>query len=207
MTSRQSDNPPTPHVLTVDDEAVNLMVMEAALAPLGYRIEAAASAAEAMLAMRAEKPDLILLDVMMPGQSGIELCQVIRRDETLRDVPVMLVTALGAATARNAGLASGADDYVEKPIDIDDLTYRVRSLVGRTLGCDHSSTTAAGSPRRTAEAQALQLGMEEAAARRIGLEAMVHEAATIVGGPAQSEVLAAAMARAAGLPGAERNAQ
>lgn len=113
-------------LLAVDDEPGNLMVIEAALEPLGLEIVRACNADEATRAMQALPIDLVLLDVMLPGQSGIDLCRAWRDDEILATTPIVLVTALGAETHRTEGLQAGADDFLEKPIDIDGLTRRVR---------------------------------------------------------------------------------
>jgi DNA-binding response OmpR family regulator len=186
-------------VLAVDDEAVNLIVLEAALTPLGYRVEAAENAAEAMQAMQEQKPDLVLLDVMMPGQTGIELCEIMRRSPVLADVPVVLVTALAAESTRSTGLAAGADDYLEKPIDIEELIYRVRSIVGRTQWSSNPASEHPVSTGSEGEPQPLAPTACGSTAMGIGLEAMVHETAAAIGGGDQGDALAAAMARAAGL--------
>ncbi len=193
--------PPTarPHVLAVDDEPLNLLVIEGALAPLGCRIVGAADARSAMAAMLASRPDLVLLDVMMPGESGIELCKKMRNTPALADVPVILVTALDAAGHRSEGLTSGADDYIEKPIDVDQLTGRVRSLLARAGSGPHE-TAAQPARRRVTFEEARRQGFDEPAARLIGMAAALHEAAVLSGAGEQAGALADAMARAVGLP-------
>jgi len=113
-------------LLAVDDEPGNLMVIEAALEPLGIEIVRAANADEANRAMQTLPIDLVLLDVMLPGQSGIDLCRDWRDYELQPTAPILIVTALGAETHRAEGLKAGADDFLEKPIDVDGLTRRVR---------------------------------------------------------------------------------
>ncbi|MDH3250845.1 MAG: response regulator, partial [Acidimicrobiia bacterium] len=100
MNTHIRTTPRQPHVLAVDDEPLNLVVIEGALAALDCRIVAAHDAATAMDAMLADRPDLVLLDVMMPGESGLALCRRMRSHPDLIDVPVILVTALDAATSR-----------------------------------------------------------------------------------------------------------
>ena len=118
-------------LLAVDDEPANLTVIGAALFGENYELRLAESAAQARLVLDGWLPDLILLDVMMPGESGVELCTDLRRDAAMDRVPIVLVTALGASDNRNGGLAAGADDFIEKPIDIDELLARTASWVAR----------------------------------------------------------------------------
>ena len=131
MTMEQPPLPGARHVLAVDDEPANLIVIQAVLEPAGYHLSYAENKDQARhLAQRAQ-PDLVLLDVMMPGGSGIELCRWWRSQADMSGVPIILVTALGADEHRTQGLEAGADDYIEKPIDVDELLARVRSWTAR----------------------------------------------------------------------------
>ena len=201
MNTHIRTTPRQPHVLAVDDEPLNLVVIEGALAALDCRIVAAHDAATAMDAMLADRPDLVLLDVMMPGESGLALCRRMRSHPDLIDVPVILVTALDAATSRTVGLSLGADDYLEKPIDIDRLLDRVRSMLATSRhGRDREATPASVPGRRSVEGTARDIGLDPEEARLLGLAATVYAAARLGGAGEQTGLLADAMARAAGVP-------
>jgi DNA-binding response OmpR family regulator len=171
-------------LLVVDDDPGNLAVIGAALEPLGHHLEFASSAAEAERIAARRAPDLVLLDVAMPGESGIDLCRRWRRAEHMNGTPVVLVTALGAASHRTEGLRAGADDYLEKPLDIEALIDRVASWIARgtsgprparrpaALHCAAGRVAAAaaeiapGDPQRAlAVAMAHAAGLDDVAAR------------------------------------------
>jgi adenylate cyclase len=116
-------------VLVVDDVALNVKLLADLLAAKGYRTCTAASGAEALAVLAAERPDLVLLDVMMPGMSGYEVCQAIRADPAQAMLPVVLVTALDPVEERAKGLDAGADDFLSKPVSQAELLARVRSLL------------------------------------------------------------------------------
>jgi class 3 adenylate cyclase/CheY-like chemotaxis protein len=117
------------HILVVDDVPRNVKLLADVLAAKGYRTSTAASGEEALVAIAAEPPDLVLLDVMMPGLSGYDVCRLIRADPTLAMLPVVLVTALDPAKERVNGLEAGADDFLSKPIQQAELMARVKSLL------------------------------------------------------------------------------
>jgi adenylate cyclase len=116
-------------ILVVDDVAVNVKLLADLLAAKGYRTCTAASGREALAALEREHPDLILLDVMMPGMSGYEVCAAIRANPAHAMLPVVLVTALDPAQERAKGLDAGADDFLTKPVSQHELLARVRSLL------------------------------------------------------------------------------
>ena len=116
-------------ILVVDDVALNVKLLADLLAAKGYRTCTAASGPEALAALEAERPDLVLLDVMMPGMSGYEVCQAIRANPAHSMLPVVLVTALDPAQERAKGLDAGADDFLNKPVSQAELLARVRSLL------------------------------------------------------------------------------
>ncbi|MDH3499761.1 MAG: response regulator [Acidimicrobiia bacterium] len=166
------------HVLAIDDEPHNLTVIEAALAPYGYEIAVARDAKEGREVAHGRTPHLVLLDVMMPGESGIDVCRSWRQAAVLEYTPIVLVTALGADDHRTEGLLAGADDFIEKPFDIDALVDRVRWW----LAIGRSPRLPAAALDRTASVRARVL----AAAREIVPEP-------------DAPALAQKMARAAGL--------
>lgn len=116
-------------ILVVDDEAANRRLIQAILAPEGGTIVHAADGASALAMMREQCIDLVLLDVMMPGIDGIEVCQRIRDRSRGSYVPVVLVTALADADSRARGKAAGADDFLTKPVHEDELLARARNLL------------------------------------------------------------------------------
>ena len=117
------------HILVVDDIAKNVKLLADVLAVRGYRVSTANSGEEALASIRAEAPDLVLLDVMMPGLSGYDVCRAIRADPAHAILPVVLVTALDPAQERVKGLDAGADDFLSKPVAQAELLARVRSLL------------------------------------------------------------------------------
>ena len=121
-------NPPSSTILIVDDEPRGRELLGDLLTPQGYQLHFAASGPEALAAAAAHPPDLILLDVMMPGLDGFEVCRRLRADERLREVPVVMLTALDDRASRLAGLAAGADSFLTKPFDHVELRTRVATI-------------------------------------------------------------------------------
>ncbi len=119
----------TSKILVVDDTALNVKLLADVLAAKGYATCTAASGTEALAMLERERPDLVLLDVMMPGMSGYEVCAAIRANAAHAMLPVVLVTALDPATERAKGLDAGADDFLSKPVSQAELLARVRSLL------------------------------------------------------------------------------
>jgi class 3 adenylate cyclase len=117
-----------PIVLVVDDLAQNVRLLEAVLSPKGFRVAAAASGEEALDVLGKERPDLVLLDILMPGMDGYEVCRRIRQNPETAFLPVIMITASGEEQKIRA-IESGADDFVNKPFDQAELLARVRSLV------------------------------------------------------------------------------
>jgi len=114
-------------VLAVDDQEVNLRLLEAVLVPRGYRVVTASSGDECLAMLRTEPVDLILLDILMPGMDGYEVCRRVRSEEATAFLPIVMLTASGSQQ-RVAALEAGADDFVTKPFDQSELLARVASL-------------------------------------------------------------------------------
>lgn len=115
-------------VLVVDDAETNRSLMAALLTQDGYKVDVAESGRDALRSMRQRPPDLVLLDVMMPGVSGIEVCREIRSTPELAEIFVILVTALADRESRLKGFDAGADDYLTKPVDRTELRLRLRTM-------------------------------------------------------------------------------
>ena len=120
---------PLAKILVVDDEAKNVKLMEAQLAPRGYAIITAYSGEEAISQVEQEQPDLILLDILMPGMSGFEVCKRLKDDHNTRLIPIVIMTALGQVEDRIRGIEAGADDFLTKPVNHDELLARIRTAL------------------------------------------------------------------------------
>ena len=118
------------HVLIADDEANIVISLEFLMKREGHRVTVARDGEAALAAIRAERPDLVLLDVMMPGKSGFEVCQAVRADESLAGVKILMLTAKGRDTDLAKGSALGADAYMTKPFSTRELADKVRELLG-----------------------------------------------------------------------------
>jgi DNA-binding response OmpR family regulator len=116
-------------VLVVEDEETLLFTLKHNLKREGYQVLTAARGDDGLRIAREQRPDLIVLDLMLPGIDGMQVCRALRRDT---DVPIIMVTALGGEGDRVAGLDSGADDYVAKPFGMRELMARIRALLRRS---------------------------------------------------------------------------
>jgi PAS domain S-box-containing protein len=121
-----TDRPP--RILIVDDERHNRQLLEVMLTPEGFHLLTAASGEEALAMVAEQAPDLILLDIMMPGMDGYQVAQQIKANIVTQNIPVIMVTALDDRNARMLGLSAGAEDFLTKPVDRAELTVRVRNL-------------------------------------------------------------------------------
>jgi len=119
----------TPRILVVDDNAANVKILQTRLAAEGYDVVTAADGEQALEAVAAHRPDLILLDIMMPKLDGVEVCRRVKADPALPFTPIVLITAMSDAKDVVAGLDAGADEYLTKPVDHQALLARVRSML------------------------------------------------------------------------------
>lgn len=114
-------------ILVVDDEEKNVKLMEALLLPRGYEVIKAYDGEEALQKVREELPDLVLLDVMMPIMNGFDVCRTLKDDMETRLIPIVIMTALGEIDDRVKGIEAGADDFLTKPINRDELLARIQT--------------------------------------------------------------------------------
>ncbi|MEO5816524.1 MAG: response regulator [Gemmatimonadaceae bacterium] len=121
--------PANPRILIVDDERQNRQLLEVLLAPEGYLLDTASSAEEALLVVSRQRPDLILLDVMMPGMDGYQLVARLKANADTATIPVILLTALDDRNSRSHGLTAGATAFLTKPVDRHALTATIRNLL------------------------------------------------------------------------------
>ena len=118
-------------VLIADDEPNILISLEYLMKREGWQVSVARDGIEALAAIQAHRPDLVLLDVMMPGKSGFEVCQAVRADESLAGVKILMLTAKGRDTDVAQGLGLGADGYMTKPFSTQELAARVRAMLAQ----------------------------------------------------------------------------
>ncbi|MEA2952247.1 MAG: two-component system, OmpR family, phosphate regulon response regulator PhoB [Alphaproteobacteria bacterium] len=120
------------HILIVEDEEALTLLLRYNLESEGYEVETVARGDEADTRLKERTPDLVVLDWMLPGLSGIELCRRLRARPETKALPIIMLTARGEESERVRGLATGADDYIVKPFSVPELIARVRALLRRT---------------------------------------------------------------------------
>lgn len=149
-------------ILIVDDEPGSREVLEAMVTQAGFDVAQVADGPAALTHIAETPPDLILLDVLMPGMSGLEVCQRLKRDPATSAIPIIVVTAVGEMAVKEDALRSGADDFLTKPVQSDDLQARVSAMlkvrrfradIDRTLAYIHELETARHAQRRTSLTQ------------------------------------------------------
>ena len=122
-----------PNILIVEDEEALTEVLRYNLEAEGYEVETVARGDEADVRLKERMPDIVILDWMLPGLSGIELCRRLRTRPETRQLPIIMLTARGEESERVRGLATGADDYIVKPFSVPELSARVRALLRRAI--------------------------------------------------------------------------
>ena len=162
MTAPDMTAPAT--ILIVDDESLNRRLLQALLEPEGYVTRTAASGKEALASIADDPPDLILLDVMMPGLNGRQVASAVKADPATRTIPIIMVTAQTDREARLAALDAGAEDFLSKPVDRAELWLRVRNLLRLKRLSDllekHQVTLEAEAQARTADLQRFNAAMD-----------------------------------------------
>src|ERR1700742_99627 len=133
-----------PRILVVEDEAALSLLLSYNLEAEGFTVERVERGDEAELRLIESPPDLVILDWMLPGVSGLEICRRMRAREATRTLPVIMLTARGDESERVRGLSIGADDYVVKPFSVPELMARVRALLRRARPDRVSSMLVAG---------------------------------------------------------------
>jgi phosphate regulon transcriptional regulator PhoB len=121
-----------PQILIIDDELDILDLLSYNLKKEGFSILTAKDGTSGKEAARSSNPDLIILDLMLPGIDGLELCRILKKDPKTALIPIIMLTARGQETDKITGLETGADDYVTKPFSVREITARVRALLRRT---------------------------------------------------------------------------
>ncbi|MFG2530033.1 response regulator transcription factor [Streptomyces sp. NPDC048516] len=163
----------THSVLLAEDDRPIRTALERALTLEGYQVTAVADGIQALAAAHRERPDVILLDVMMPGIDGLQVCQVLRAEQDR--TPILMLTARVETADRIAGLDAGADDYVVKPFEVEEVFARLRALLRRTTagapadggGEGAAATDEAEKAEETYDARVADSGVVEAADLRI----------------------------------------
>ena len=117
-------------ILVADDEPNIVLSLEFLLKQAGFRVRTVSDGEAALAAIAQEPPDLVLLDVMIPGRDGYAVCQAIRGNPAWRDIRIIMLTAKGGEIAREKGLSLGADEYMTKPFSTRELVERVRRILG-----------------------------------------------------------------------------
>ena len=119
-------------VLVVDDDVAVAETIQRTLSLAGHDTQVAHRGADALLAARQQRPEIVVLDIMMPGMSGIDVCRHMRANPELRSVPILFLTARGEIADKIEGFEAGADDYLTKPFDLRELDLRVKALLRRS---------------------------------------------------------------------------
>ncbi len=120
-------------ILIVEDDLSTLRMLAASVEQAGYAVLAEQTAAAALTLARLEHPDLIVLDLLLPDESGLEVCRSLRQADATRSIPILMVTSLDKPSDKVSGLDQGADDYMVKPVDVTELLARIRALLRRRL--------------------------------------------------------------------------
>ena len=127
-----SQSSPTTRVLVVEDDPDIAMLLARSLARAGFAVDQISSGADVLPTLRRGQPDLLLLDLMLPGLDGLEICRALRADPSTAALPIIMLTARAEESDRIVGLELGADDYITKPFSPSELVARIRAVMRRT---------------------------------------------------------------------------
>ncbi len=148
-------------ILVVEDDAALGTLLDYNLGHAGYAVRVATDGDEAMMALEEEPPDLVVLDWMLPGVSGLEICRRIRAKSGTRDLPVIIVTARGEEEDRVRGLDTGADDYMTKPLSVAELMARIKAVLRRARPAVAGDTASFGDITLDREVRRVKRGARE----------------------------------------------
>ena len=133
-------------VLCIEDEADLAEIVAYYLRQAGHDVTLAATGREGLEAARAKHPELVLLDLMLPDTSGLDVCRALKGDPRTRSIPVVVLTAKGEEVDRIVGFELGADDYVTKPFSVRELVLRVRAILRRSAASEHTTEVVVAGP-------------------------------------------------------------
>jgi len=177
------------HILIVEDEPAIRDMVAFALRKAGMEPAHAADARSAQGMIAERVPDLILLDWMLPGMSGLDLARRLRREDLTRDVPIIMLTARGEETDRVGGLEAGVDDYVVKPFSPRELIARINAVMRRTHGVDGDGIVSAGALRIDSDAHRVYVRQSASAAAAQGGPAEAAHETIVPIGPTEYRLL------------------
>jgi DNA-binding response OmpR family regulator len=152
-------------VLVIEDEPAIRDLLRLHLGLAGFTVKEAADGRAGLTLGRAERFDIVILDVMLPGLDGVTVCRALRAEGESRDTPILMLTARDSESDKVVGLESGADDYVAKPFGMRELMARVHALLRRHRRGSSGGTAAAAAPRITSRALSLDLEKRQATVR------------------------------------------
>ncbi|MGH8124180.1 MAG: response regulator [Rudaea sp.] len=118
-----------PHILIIDDSPTEVLVFSTLLEKNGFRVSSASNAEEGIARVRSERPDLVIMDVIMPGMNGFQATRTLSRDDATASIPILIVTTKAMQSDRLWGLRQGAKDFLTKPVNPRDLISRIQSLL------------------------------------------------------------------------------
>jgi DNA-binding response OmpR family regulator len=135
-------------ILVVEDDPDQLEIIRLSLKAAGFAIGTAANGTDALVKTRSISPDLIILDLMLPGLNGFDVCESLRRDPATASVPIIMLTGMRSQFGRFAGLESGADDFLLKPFDPEQLISKVEKLLNRACATSNAPNKSKPEPGR-----------------------------------------------------------